>query len=50
MGIWLARRIDLRLQSVATAIEQVAESSEVEAAPGTQAGRMPPEFARLFAA
>jgi len=50
MGTWLARRIELRLQCVATAIEQVAESSEVEAAPGPQTGRMLPEFARVFAA
>ena len=50
MGIWLARRIELRLQSVAAAIEQVAESSDAVAAPGSPPGHMPPEFARLFAA
>ena len=50
LGIWLAKRTELRLQAIMAAVEQVAESGEAVAAQVTQPVTMPPEFSRVFAA
>jgi signal transduction histidine kinase len=49
LGLWLARRMELRLQAVAMAVEQVASTSEAEGAPSVQPENMPTDFAGVFA-
>jgi len=50
LGTWLARRTELRLQAIMTAVEQVAESGEATAVPDPRSEGIPPEFGRVFAA
>ena len=50
MGIWLARRLEIRLQGVMTAIEKVANPDSPYQIQGLQASHMLPEFVRLFTA
>jgi two-component system, OmpR family, sensor histidine kinase BaeS len=49
LGLWLARRFELRLQAVILAVEGVANTAETSK-PGPDAGHMPVEFARVFTA
>jgi signal transduction histidine kinase len=48
LGIWLARRFDLRLQAIIGSVEQVATANDPVAIQSYQPKRMPPEFARVF--
>ena len=50
LGVWLARRTELRLLAITAAMEQVAAISETASEPAQQPGHMPPEFGRVFAA
>ena len=50
LGIWLARRIELRLQSVMLAVEQVANADEKAAEQSVGAEPITPEFERVFEA
>jgi len=50
LGVWLARRFEQRLKAILIAVEQVADTNRVGAVPSSPTERMPPEFARVFAA
>ena len=50
LGMWLAGRIELRLQAVMLAVEQVANADDAPAGQSVGAEPMPPEFGRVFAA
>lgn len=49
LGIWLARRIELRLRAVISAVELVADAGSAPAMQGAHPERMPSEFAGVFA-
>jgi signal transduction histidine kinase len=48
LGIFLARRIEMRLKAISAAIEQVASEDESAALPSPQPDHMPAEFGRVF--
>jgi two-component system sensor histidine kinase BaeS len=50
LGIFLARRIEMRLKAISAAIEEVASENESAALHPTQPDHMPPEFGRVFEA
>jgi signal transduction histidine kinase len=50
LGIWLARRMELRLGAIMVAVEQVAGTSDTAPAGSYPPEHMPPEFGRVFAA
>jgi methyl-accepting chemotaxis protein len=50
LGIWLARRLELRLHAIMASVEQVAKANDTAAIQSFQTDHMPPEFARVFTA
>ncbi len=48
LGVWLARRFELRLQAIMAAVEQVSIANDAAAAQSFRPEHMPPEFARVF--
>ena len=50
LGIFLARRMEVRLKAISSAVEQVASGDESATAQSPQAYPMPAEFAGVFEA
>jgi two-component system, OmpR family, sensor histidine kinase BaeS len=50
MGIWLARRMEMRLKAILVAVEQVANTGDDAADQSFSLERMPRDFARVFEA
>jgi two-component system sensor histidine kinase BaeS len=50
LGIWLARRFELRLQAIMGAVEGVANANDAAVVQSFGQEQLPPEFRRVFAA